>query len=806
LGIVLVVAPGLLIPPPAWAQAAKGKKAGPTGPVEIEEITVTAQKREENVQEIPISIVAVTGEMLQERGVTNVNDLTQAVPNLYLSSGTGSTQSSWLTMRGVRTGSINVTVNPAVGMYIDGMYISKIMGANLDLEDIERVEVLRGPQGTLWGKNTIAGAANFVTKKPTEERSILLQTEAGNYDYFKERVTFNVPLIGKNGFFQSDALGTLSLRETALYRSRDGFYLNRLPNNVPSQPTPSGSNDYENLNRVFTMTSLRWQPTANITIDYSGEYHRVNNASTMWVTNVVYPGSPVSGPPFDLRPYANRGRADSVATNALCKPTPENPVPNCNAPQRDFGDHRMHILTGTWNAGELGPMGSVTLKSISGYRLMAPLVLDQDLDGSPMHLADFGLEERIEHWSEELQWIGTLPRIKYVFGAYYFGERTKEWGNQWIFEGSVTNYSENKFKTESIAPFFGQATYTPPVLGDRLSVTAGIRYTHDQVHFDRKYRCLNVVAVVGGIPLNVCNFGIPGLQDFDTSAGKGFGGTDAISPIGDIRYQWTDNLMTYFRVSRGFKGGTFNGAATTPQLATKPVDPEKLLSYEAGFKSQWFDNRLRLNADGYYSDYTDMQISVARIGAQTGAQQSLENAGKAEIWGMEMEFAAIPVRGLELAVNYGLTLPKFKEYLEQAYDPITGLPLVGQTQNVADQRQFASSPENTLTVAATYTAPPTSVGTFMAHVDTYWQDSIHLDPILDHPSQGSYAVVNGRLQFVGIPLQKGSLDVAVFSQNLFDRWYRVIGFSFGQGLGWEGGLQGAPRTFGVQLTYNFTAS
>ena len=805
-GIRLAVVLGLVIPSTGSAQEAKVKKGTPTGTLEIEEITVTAQKREENLQEIPISIIAVTGDTLRERGIANVNDLKEAVPNLYLSSGTGSTQSTWLTMRGVRTGSVNLTVNPAVGMYIDGVYISKIMGANLDLEDIERVEVLRGPQGTLWGKNTIAGAANFVTQKPTADPSILLQTEAGNFDYFKGRVTANVPLIGKNGFFQSDALGTLSLRQTVMYRSRDGFYLNRLPNNVPSQPTPSGSNDYENLNRLFTMTSVRWQPTASITVDYSGEYHRVNNASTMWVTNVVYPGSPVSGSPFNLTPYANRGRADSVATNALCKPTPENPVPNCTGAQRDLGDHRMHLLTGAWDVGELGALGNVTLKSISGYRLMSPLVLDQDLDGSPLHMADFGLEERVEHWSEELQWVGTLPRIKYVFGAYYFGERTKEIGNQWIFAGAVSNYSKNIFKTESIAPFFGQATYTPPILGDRLSVTAGIRYTHDQVHFDRKYRCL-YVTTPGRAPtgLNFCNLGIAGLQDFDTSAGRGFGGTDAISPMGDISYQWTDNVMTYFRVSRGFKGGTFNGAATTPQLATVPVDPEKLLSYEAGFKSQWFGNRLRLNADGYYSDYTDMQISVARIGAQTGAQQSLENAGKAEIWGSEVELAAIPLRGLELGVNYGLTLPTFNEYLEQAYDPITGLPLIGKTVNVADQRQFASTPEHTLTVGATYTAPPTSVGTFIAHVDTYWQDRIHLDPIEDHPSQGSYAIVNGRLLFVGIPLQKGSLDVAVFSRNLFDRWYRVIGFSFGQGLGWEGGLQGEPRTFGVQLTYNFTA-
>jgi len=811
LGIAVLA--GFMLPLPGWGQAAK-KVAAPRTETEIEEITVVAQKRAEDVQEVPISIVAITGAALEEKGFTRVSDLTQAVPNLVLKSYSGSSQSMIIGMRGTEEAGNDITAQPSVGMYVDGAYISKILGSNLDLEDLERVEVLRGPQGTLYGRNTIGGAANFITRKPTEERTITLQTEVGNYDAFKARVTANAPLVGKNGFFQSDALGTLSLRETVTYRARDGFYPNALPAGAPTQPPPSGPAEFENLNRIFTMTALRWQPTKAATVDYSFEYHRANNASTMWVMSGVHPGSPVDGGPFNLNPYVRKDRAQSIGNNAICKPDPSHPVPSCNSPTADLGNHRMHILTGTWDLGDVGTLGSITLKSISSYRLFY-VTDDQDLDGSPLHVAEFGLHERVEHWSQELQWIGTAPRIQYVLGGYYYGEYSKEVGNQWIYAGGVSLYSENRFKTQSYAPY-GQVTYTPPVLSDKLRLTAGIRYTQEQVHFDRTYRCLNVTANVAppGSPpffMNVCNIGIAGLQDFSTAAGKAFGGSDGISPMGDISYQWTDNVMAYFRVSRGFKGGTYNGSATVPSLATKPVLPEKLLAYEAGFKTQWFDNRLRFNGNGYYSDYTDMQVTVSRAGRQTGAQSSLENAGKSEIWGSEFQVVAIPLRGLEATVNYGLTLAHYKEYLEQSYDPITGQPVLDATGNpvlvnVANQRDFLFIPDHSLSVGLTYTVPPTSVGTLSAHTDMYWQSPVALDPVVPVTfDQGSYAVFNGRIQFVGIPLQQGSLDIAVFAHNLLDRWYRGHGFDLAS-LGWKGSVYGPPRTFGLALTYNFKAS
>jgi len=171
---------GLLMPSTGWGQAGKPAAKKAAAPVEIEEITVTAQKREENIQETPISVTALTGETLQAKGITNVVDLGTTVPNLRITDNPGTSSTTTISIRGLVQANPDIAFSPKVGLYMDGAYIAQQKGSNFDLEDIERVEVLRGPQGTLYGRNTIGGAVNFITKKPTEERSISLKTEVGN--------------------------------------------------------------------------------------------------------------------------------------------------------------------------------------------------------------------------------------------------------------------------------------------------------------------------------------------------------------------------------------------------------------------------------------------------------------------------------------------------------------------------------------------------------------------------------------------------------------------------------------------------
>ena len=800
---ILVAALTPVFPTASGAQTAKEGKQGKPTAIEIEEITVTAQKREENIQETPISITALTGATLAQKGVSDVINLGEAVPNVRITMSPGSSSATTITMRGLAQGDPSETVQPAVGMYIDGVYVSRVLGSNFDLDDLERVEVLRGPQGTLYGRNTIGGAINFITRKPDEQRSASVSTEVGNYDTFKGQATLNVPLIGKNGFLQSDAVGTLSLRETAGYKTHDGFYTN----------TGNGSANFDNLNRVFTRTALRWQPTKEIAVDYSFAYHRYRDAPTAFQDTYVYPGGPVDGGAYDLNPFVHRNRVDAIANDRTY-------MEDFSLHRlKDDGNNRMHTLTAAWDLGEVGRLGNVTVKSISSYRSFF-VQQDQSLAGSPMHLLDTSTRQDIQHWSEELQWVGSGPRLQYVVGAYYYGEYVSHKDLSFLGGDFIANFPHtNHTKIKSYAGF-GQATWTPPILRDKLSVTVGLRFTQEQFHIDRFFKCALV-----GIPdgqggyIDFCNQGIFGLNDFTASAGKAFGGlhgsgTPGVSPMGDIAYQWTDELMTYFRVARGFKGGGFNGTAQDPISFSTAFQPEIVLQYEAGFKSQWFDNRLRVNADGFYSDYTNQQVSVFRASPTTGTANVQTNAASSEIWGSEVEVAAAPLRGVDLTATYAYVAPKFKEFLDQKFDA-DGLPVFDANGNpvledVKDQRSFAFTPKNQFTLGFSYTAPPTSHGTLSLHADTYWQDQVTF--ITNDNTDGAramkgwnYAVVNGRLQFVGIPLQKGSLDLAVFGRNLFDRKYRTFGVDFGPSVGWSGNNYGNPRTFGLQLTYNFTA-
>jgi iron complex outermembrane receptor protein len=534
-------------------------------------------------------------------------------------------------------------------------------------------------------------------------------------------------------------------------------------------------------------------------VDYSFEYHRWRQSVPAFQATYAYPGSPVAGlygPAFDLRPYVQTNRVDS---------TPSNATYGADFPRlhrlADDGNERMHILTGAWDLGEVGPLGNVTVKSLSSYRSMV-YNGSQELDGSPLHLAENHPTHDVQHWSEELQWVGTAPRVHYVAGFYYYGEYAMQSNDFVAFGGGANVYYKNLQNLQSYAPY-GQLTWTPPILSDKLSLTAGIRYTQEQVHLEHFNQDL-------ANPASPANW--------SGAHGKAFGihgsGAPGLSPMGDISYQWRDDVMTYFRISRGFKGGGFNDSAGDPVSFSIPFEPERLLQYEAGFKTQWFDRRLRLNAAGFYSDYNDLQVSAFRFSPGYGPVNSYTNAANAEIWGMEFEGTAIPLRGLEATVGYSFLAPKYLKWLDQKFDA-NNLPIFDANGNpvyedVKDKRSFAFCPKNQLTAALTYTASPTQSGTFSAHVDVYWQDRVTF--ITNNDTAGAqanegwaYALVNGRLQFAGIPLQKGSLDLALWGRNLFDRKYRTYGIDFGAGLGLAGNNYGDPRTFGVGLTYNFTA-
>ena len=802
--IGVAVSIGLAVPSVGWAQAAKGAKAAPKVEAEIEEITVTAQKREENIQEVPISVTALTAEALTEKGATTVYDLTQSVPSLQVVASTNGASNFGVAMRGPSQVNATLAQNSKMGLYVDGVYIAKLLGNNLDLEDLERVEVLRGPQGTLFGRNTLSGAVQLVTAKPNEDRSITASTEIGNFSAFKGRLTLNVPLIGPNGYWQSDVIGTLNIRENVVYKSHDPFYDNSSPTSVPT----SGGAGTSNLNRIFNWTSVRWQPTQNLTFDYAFEYHRYREAPTGFQNIKVFPYSLADANyqvapgfvipnPFvkgGLLPYVQTDKVDSIGLNAVLGKDLTHPARRFS----DDGNNRMHLLTAAWDLGQVGPLGNLTLKSINHFRQQFT-VGDLDMDGSPNHVADFRRHGNVETWSTEEQLIGTVPRWRYVIGLYYYGEHTTQQDETVLFAGNVLNSDGFNSNWADSYAGFGQATWTPPILSDKLSLTGGIRYNQDHIHTTRRFNCNS-----------------PGrCVSFRNAMGADFGGTDAITYTGDASYQATESVMAYFRASRGWQSGYINADATDIRQMNV-VDPEKLMAYEVGVKSQWWDNRLRLNADMYYSDLTDQVVNTFRSSPTGGTEAVIQNAGKSQFWGAELEATAIPVRGLMLNASYTYIDAIFTEFLEQEYDsqgrPVydaNGQPVM---TNVAGQRPVSLTPAHKFGMGITYTAPPTSAGVFSAHVDTFWSDrqSLFTQPLPNGTGYRNingwdYAVLNARLQFTEIPLQKGSLDIFAFGKNLTDTNYRAFAIDFGDALGWQGATFGDPRTFGMGVTYNFNA-
>ncbi|RMD85062.1 MAG: TonB-dependent receptor [Candidatus Dadabacteria bacterium] len=743
---------------------------------QIEEITVTAQKREESLQAAPLSITALSSTMIEDEGIDSLDDISKFTPNLNIHPNTGGNTGVTINMRGAITSDPLVTLEPTVGVYVDGVYVAKSAGSLFDLVDLERIEVMRGPQGTLYGRNTVGGAINLITKKPTAETSATTSLTVGNFRTFIGRTTLNFPLLGEAGLAPVRGIGTVNARTTLRYHFREGFVDNTAP----------GSKDFDDMDRFATRTIVRWEPTDRLTVDYAFDYHRSREEPSAFQLTAVRPGSPTEF----LAPYIRTRRADQIGNNrikfAAFPPRSDERLLASNL------DVRGHSLTVTADLGEVGPLGALTFKSISSYRSVDELSV-QDLDGTPINVADFGLKVGFRTWSEELQLAGVTDdaRINYVLGFYYYGEKGGENNPQVFFGGGSIFNSGNRFDNYALAPF-GQASWVPPVFDDAVTLTAGLRYTYEKKKQTRNYDCVYIFDPDNPAG-NKCDF-VPDLVGLE--ADKSF---DNLSPMGNIAVQLTEDLLAYGRISRGFKSGGFNGRATTKEAFLEPYSEETLTSYEIGMKSEWFDNRLRLNASGFFNDYDDLQVAVFEPTVGGGTVSKLQNAAKAEIWGAEVELLAIPLPGVDVRATYAFLDPDYKRFCNTR-DPETGRC----TQDISDTAKFVLTPDHTVSLGVGYTAPPTDRGTFSLRLDGYWQDAVYF-LVKDNykNNQGGYILLNGRAELTDMPTENGTIDIALWVRNILNTNYREFGIDFGEAFGYSGNIYGDPRTIGVELVWNW---
>ena len=613
----------------------------------LESVTVTAQRVEESLQQVPIAITAISSRDVEIKGIQNLQQMAYEVPNLYLDKNTGTSSGSRAALRGIGEDESFFTSDTPVGIYVDDIYIPRQTGAMFDLYELERLEVLRGPQGTLYGRNTTAGAIRFLSKQPTVGQTrVNLEGTFGQFARTDGRGSLNVP-IGEKTAFQF----------AGMIRKHDGYDLNKI--------NGAKVNDQD----VWGIrTSLRLVPTSKFSAIVTGDFLR--ERSTPGFAVAFTPQAPCLG-------TANPWPVIS-ATNP-CNTLASFGVGAIDLNQQLDGDTDIHTL----NSDLTNPMNDLdqkgifaslswaatpklTLKSVTGYRAMTNLLLlDADgrtgnflgIPGGPtFHLYQ---DQDQDQWSQEFQAQGQPnAKLRYMVGAYFFHEHNQQRTENLIFNPlGRNNYWDTGLDTASRAGFANVAYQA----SGKVQVTVGGRYTSDTKDFD------TAVFRPGGAPLVACikgNVVVPGGGSRPCTAADPPGSTnftvakqlkktwDAFTPRFAVDYQATPNVLAYASASRGFKSGAFDGRSNTAAaiLLLEPVEPETLWGYEAGIKSDMAQNRLRINAALFYNDWHDLQ------GTGTDPEGNFKrfSLGDVETKGAELEVKARPIAALEVSGQLGI--------------------------------------------------------------------------------------------------------------------------------------------------------
>lgn len=570
----------------------------PTERKYIEEVMVTAEHRQASLQDTGISITAFSENTINDLGISNASDIGDFTPNVTMSPMIGGRSGVSVNIRGVRSGESRMTFDPAVGIYLDGVLVSKNAGSLLDVVDLERIEILRGPQGTLYGRNTVGGAISLITKKPTDEFEVNLKTTQGNYNLQRYQALVNIPLLD-----ESSGIGKLNLRASALTIDRDGFYDNDLAG-APNK-------EMQTQNRDVMTARLRWQPTDALDVLYSYDRTDSDEVPIPMFTTHTRAGSTAGGL---LAPYgsAKVSRSDSGSWDS-----------------DHYGklDVEGNALNITYDINDQMTLSSITAKRETVNNAAG------GSDGGPLAILSTFDYSEVDVFTQEFKLVGTAfdDQLNYVLGAYYLDEEGYEASGTLIFGSGLP--SPVDWETEAKALYM-QATYT---LDEHWEVTAGIRYTEEDRTMTRTLQ--NAMGA---------------LQSY-TAKGK----FDNVSPMIRASYNWSDNVMTYASVSQGYQSGGFNSRLRGYKDFLEGFDEETMTSYEFGWKTEFDDRRYRLNGAVFFSDYDDKQ--VGNLNLET-LENVLRNAGVVEIYGMELELLANLTDNLELGINYGYTKAEYTKY------------------------------------------------------------------------------------------------------------------------------------------------
>lgn len=653
----------------------------------LEEIVVTAQKRAENAQDVPIAITAFGGTALKESGVGDVSQLSKLSPNVTLDSGTfagGSNSVLAAFVRGIGQNDFAFNFDPGVGIYVDGVYLGRAVGANSGLLDVDRIEVLKGPQGTLFGRNSVGGAVSIVTRTPRDTFGFSGDVTTGRFNRLDVRGVVDIPV--SPNLAASVAFGV---------QTRDG-YMKRLdyptnglivdpswfPNRQSSPNTEGGMNNWNLRGK------LKWEPTASIRVLLSGDYSRTNTSNTaqklvrtapegallgLYNACLNLPQPALAGAGL-LLACSNRGPtqgslagANSVTVTRL--PYDDRFVTDSVDTTYASGPSYDREVNYGFNATiDFDLTDNMTLKSISAYRNLK-WDAGSDLDGSPIQFIEIQNNIRQDQFSQEFQLIGKAfdDRLDYVLGAYYFRERASTEDYVGIGGDFLQLYAPAEIATDAYAAF-AHLNYK---LTDRLGITLGGRYTHEKkdIYVGQQdvnalnYKLANCFPVTEACRVAV-GFPDPANPIAYAPAGRPKASFNNFSPRVGLEYHINDDAMLYASYSKGYKTGSWTTRLTNPTPALPSFRPEKATSYEAGFKTELAQRTLRFNGAFFYTEYKDIQLNF-----KEDVSPTIKNAGDAEIWGLEAEVVFAPTKVFSIQAGMGYIHARYTGNL----NPSTGL-------------------------------------------------------------------------------------------------------------------------------------
>jgi iron complex outermembrane receptor protein len=706
----------------------------------LEEVVVTAMRTETNLQKTAVAVTAISSEALKERNITSLLDIESYVPSLSIGSRSGTgTAGGGVSIRGM--GVDAEASSAAVGTYIDDVFFASWRGNLLGLLDVDRVEVLRGPQGTLFGRNTIAGAIQYVTRKPEKELGGYLTGIFGNFNRLDVQGAFNLPL--------GD---TFALRFAGMYNERDG-YVRDVLNGVDAGA------DRTKAGRV----RAEWTPTDRLTVDVKGEALEEHTNGRAVLVAEVNPNAQFVGLAQlfgETRPLDNSYLSSNQSSFS-----------GFNAP--DYFDFDYYTAQGII---DYRLSDSINLKSISAYSSYRSR-LAQDLDNSPLSILEIvPAHDDTDVFTQELQLTGKAlaDRLGFTLGGYYYDSQQRwEPGRQLIFGFGPTIPEKGGPPAWDIRSWaaYGNFTYN---LTDRLSMIVGIRYTDET----------NKAWLIGITPPTESTF------------------TDTSPHVG-LNFQLNDDVLFYVKASKGFRAGGTTPDANLPGGGLA-FDPETAWTYEAGARMEFLDRRLRVNPTIFLTDWKDIQFNVL-IPLPTTVVAATNNAGDARIKGFELEALFAATDHLQLSGsmslldgNYTRVEPLIRFEFPLGFPgPAVVLP------NLTLDTPLQRLPKTKFTVGARYSYPLAAGSKLLANLDYAWTDNQSSSvTISDNVEMPSYGVLNARLQYES---PGGRWSVAAFGTNLTDEFYLVGGADFAGGytVGNKELDPARPREYGLEVQVRF---